>query len=165
MRPQGRYPRVLILGIDGLDAKLVARMACAGELPAFSRLQNMGRLCPLATINPPESPVAGSALATGCNPGKRGIFECIHRDPRNYVPHLSLHGSKLVFTKCKNRLCFASRGAGILADDVRSRSTDNGYTLAGDFPSRECKRPVLGRARRARRNRAFGKVHVLHYRH
>ena len=103
MRPQGRYPRVLILGIDGLDAKRVARMACAGELPAFSRLQNLGRLCPLATSNPAESPVAWSSLATGCNPGKHRIFDFIHRDPRNYVPYLSLLRSKPGFTKRKKR--------------------------------------------------------------
>lgn len=103
MKPQGRYSRVLVLGIDGLDAKRVAQMVRKGELRAFSQLQKRGRLCPLATSNPAESPVAWSSLATGCNPGKHGIFDFIHRDPRNYVPYLSLQRSKPAFTEGKNR--------------------------------------------------------------
>jgi len=106
MKSQGRYSRVLVLGIDGLDAKRVARMACEGELRAFSRLQKRGRLCPLATSNPAESPVAWSSLATGCNPGKHGIFDFIHRDPRNYVPYLSLQRARQGLSGGKN--CYVS---------------------------------------------------------
>ncbi len=94
MRKRGPYSRVLILGMDGLDPARVARMVGAGELPAFARLQREGRLGELATSNPAESPVAWSSLATGCNPGKHGIFDFIHRDPRGYVPRLSLQRSE-----------------------------------------------------------------------
>jgi predicted AlkP superfamily phosphohydrolase/phosphomutase len=68
-------------------------MVAAGELPAFARLQREGWLGELATSNPAESPVAWSSLATGCNPGKHGVFDFIHRDPQGYVPRLSLQRS------------------------------------------------------------------------
>jgi len=85
-----RYAKVLVLGMDGLDPLRVAAMVREGRLPAFARLQETGMLCPLATSNPAESPVAWSSLATGCNPGKHGIFDFIHRHPNGYVPFLSL---------------------------------------------------------------------------
>ena len=66
-------------------------MARAGELPAFARLMHEGTLCPLATSNPAESPVAWSSLATGCDAGQHGIFDFIHRKPNGYVPYLSTH--------------------------------------------------------------------------
>ena len=103
MQLQGRYSKVLMLGMDGLDPRRVARMTCEGELPAFSRLQKRGRLCPLATSNPAESPVAWTSLATGCNPGKHGIFDFIHRDPKNYVPYLSLQRAGPRLSGGKNR--------------------------------------------------------------
>lgn len=59
-------------------------------MPAFARLQETGRLGPLATSNPAESPVAWSSLATGCNPGQHGIFDFIHRDAATYIPRLSV---------------------------------------------------------------------------
>ena len=94
MSKRKRYSRVLVLGMDGLDPGRVTRMVAAGELPAFARLQREGRLGELATSNPAESPVAWSSLATGCNPGKHGVFDFIHRDPRGYVPRLSLQRSE-----------------------------------------------------------------------
>ncbi|UCC30712.1 MAG: alkaline phosphatase family protein [Phycisphaerales bacterium] len=103
MKSQDRYSRVLILGMDGLDPKRVARMAHEGEFRAFSRPQKRGRLCPLATSNSAESPVAWSSLAIGCSPGKHGIFDFIHRDPRNYVPYLSLQRARPGLSGGKNR--------------------------------------------------------------
>ncbi len=84
------YPRVLVLGMDGLDPQLLAAMIEDNQLPAFARLRQQGTLCALATSNPAESPVAWSSLATGCNPGRHGIFDFIHRKPAGYVPFLSL---------------------------------------------------------------------------
>ena len=85
-----RFSRVLVLGIDGLDPNRVGRLLRDGQLPALAKLQDTGRLCKLATSNPAESPVAWSSLATGCNPGKHGVFDFIHRNPSGYIPFLSL---------------------------------------------------------------------------
>ena len=77
--------------MDGLDPRRVRRLVGEGKLPAFERLRQRGSLRSLATSNPAESPVAWSSLATGCNPGRHGIFDFIHRDPAGYVPFLSLN--------------------------------------------------------------------------
>ena len=90
MRQPHQRSKVLVLGMDGLDPRRVERMAQEGRLPTFEKLRQSGTLRPLATSNPAESPVAWSSLATGCNPGKHGIFDFIHRNPSGYVPYLSL---------------------------------------------------------------------------
>ncbi|RLD10152.1 MAG: hypothetical protein DRI44_06770, partial [Chlamydiae bacterium] len=44
----------------------------------------------LKIINPAQSPVSWSCLACGVNPGKHGIFDFIHRNPKTYLPRLSI---------------------------------------------------------------------------
>ncbi len=89
-----RFRKVLVIGMDGLDPRRVVEMSHCGRLPAFDHLRDHGTLCPLATSNPAESPVAWSSLATGCNPGEHGIFDFIHRNPNNYLPFLSTQREK-----------------------------------------------------------------------
>ena len=82
--------RVLVIGIDGLDPELLGRMMAGGELPHFSSLKARGTFAPLQTTIPPESPVAWVAAATGCNPGRTGVFDFIHRDPKTCLPDLAI---------------------------------------------------------------------------
>jgi len=86
-----KFERVIVLGIDGLDPTVMEEMMDNGELPQFSRLRSSGTYSRLETTLPPESPVAWSGLATGCNPGKHGIFDFLHRDPSTYRPILSIY--------------------------------------------------------------------------
>ena len=67
-KTQGK--KVIVLGMDGLDPKIIERLMTAGELPNFSQLQKTGSYSPFQTSNPTQSPGARSSLATGCNPGK-----------------------------------------------------------------------------------------------
>ena len=114
MRPQTdmndtrHFPKVLVLGMDGLDPRRVAEMIDRGQLPAFARLRERGTLCPLATSNPAESPVAWSSLATGCDPGQHGIFDFIHRNPATYLPFLSTQREKGRMTSPGKRDSFVS---------------------------------------------------------
>lgn len=85
------FERVMILGMDGLDANIVEEMMQANQLPNFAKLKAMGCYARLQTSNPPQSPVAWSCIATGCNPGKHGIFDFIKRVPSNYEPQLSIY--------------------------------------------------------------------------
>ena len=82
--------KVIVFGIDGLDPKIMEKLMDAGQLPAFQRLRVDGTYRQLATTNPAESPVVWSSIATGKNPGGHGIFDFIHRNPKNYLPELSL---------------------------------------------------------------------------
>ena len=73
--------RVLVLGFDGLDPKLLRSFMDAGDLPNFAKLASRGSFGPLRTTMPPQSPVAWSTFITGRDPGGHGIYDFIHRDP------------------------------------------------------------------------------------
>jgi predicted AlkP superfamily phosphohydrolase/phosphomutase len=81
--------KVLILGMDGMDPKLVKKFIAEGILPNFKKLIGLGKFGELRTTNPPHSPVAWSSFITGCNPGGHGIFDFIHRDPATFTPYMS----------------------------------------------------------------------------
>ena len=81
---------VIVIGFDGMDPRLSERMMDAGELPHFDRLRQNGGYKPLATSNPPQSPVAWASFINGAGPGSHGIFDFIHRNPeRQYAPFYS----------------------------------------------------------------------------
>jgi len=79
---------VVVLGFDGVDPGLVARWI--QDLPHIRALQASGTVTSLDTTNPPESPVAWAAFATGTNPGKTGIYDFLKRDPKTYMPDIAL---------------------------------------------------------------------------
>ncbi|HOO78184.1 MAG TPA: alkaline phosphatase family protein [bacterium] len=88
-RGKAKVDRVVILGLDGLDPVLAGEFMDRGLLPHLARLRAEGFFSPLATTNPPISPVAWSSFMTGTNPGKHNIFDFLRRDPRTYLPSLS----------------------------------------------------------------------------
>ncbi len=86
-----RSPRKLVvLGFDGLDARLTAQWMQERRLPTFAELATRGRFAPLVTTLPPESVTAWAAFATGVNPGQHDIFGEVWRDPATYVPRIGL---------------------------------------------------------------------------
>ncbi|MEW6145382.1 MAG: alkaline phosphatase family protein [Thermodesulfobacteriota bacterium] len=85
----GTDKKMIVIGFDGMDPKIVTRLMDEGKLPNFSKLSETGGYMPLQTSVPPQSPVAWSDFITGMNPGGHGIFDFIHRDPENVFPYLS----------------------------------------------------------------------------
>jgi len=81
--------RVVILGMDGLDPRLVKQWMDAGKLPNMSQLAGHGCFSPLQTTIPPESPVAWATFETGVNPGAHGVFDFLNRDPKTYAPQMA----------------------------------------------------------------------------
>jgi predicted AlkP superfamily phosphohydrolase/phosphomutase len=81
--------RMIILGLDGMDPRIVRRMMAEGKLPNFQRLAREGHFGPLGTSTPPQSPVAWANFITGMDSGGHGIFDFIHRNPATYLPYLS----------------------------------------------------------------------------
>jgi predicted AlkP superfamily phosphohydrolase/phosphomutase len=77
---------VFVLGVDGMDPDILARLMAKGVMPNFAKLAEKGGLQPLGTANPPQSPVAWSTFVTGRNPGGHGIYDFVHRDPKTYLP-------------------------------------------------------------------------------
>jgi predicted AlkP superfamily phosphohydrolase/phosphomutase len=88
-RAQGRFKRIVILGLDGLDHGLTEQWMAEGILPHLSSLRDQGCFKPLASTLPPISPVAWSSFQTGVNPGKHNIFDFLAPDLRTYQPKLS----------------------------------------------------------------------------
>jgi len=86
---QDTRTKVLVIGYDGLDPRLLGRWLKEGKLPAFARLISDGGFRPLRTSIPPQSPVAWSNFNTGTDPGGHGIFDFMHRDPQTYIPIFS----------------------------------------------------------------------------
>jgi predicted AlkP superfamily phosphohydrolase/phosphomutase len=72
-------PKVIVLGIDGMDPGFVERHWSA--LPNLARLRDQGSFRRLATTTPPQSPVAWSSFITGLDPDRHGIYDFVHRDP------------------------------------------------------------------------------------
>ncbi len=79
-----------MLGFDGMSPVLAAKWMEEGKLPNFEHLAQTGTFMKLNTTNPPESPVAWAAFATGLNPGGTGIFDFLARNPKTYLPRIAL---------------------------------------------------------------------------
>jgi len=54
--------KVIVLGLDGLDARIMERLMEAGDLPNFSRLKSQGSYARMESSNPSQSPVAWSCM-------------------------------------------------------------------------------------------------------
>ncbi len=86
--------KVIVLGLDGLDPKILSALMEMGRLPNFKKLAEMGSLQPLATTMPALSPVAWSSFITGMTPGGHGIADFIARDPATYTPIFSIYENR-----------------------------------------------------------------------
>ncbi|MEZ5461023.1 alkaline phosphatase family protein [Dokdonella sp.] len=82
--------RTIVVGFDGFDPVLAERWMDEGRLPNFSALRAEGHYQPLATSNPPQSPVAWASFATGEEPGEHGIFDFLRRAPGSYSIDFSI---------------------------------------------------------------------------
>jgi len=95
-RVRYRYPfrKVVVIGLDGLDAKLVRRLMAEGKLPNFRALAGNGSFSELQTVAPALTPAAWSSFLTGVDPSRHGIYDFITRDRHTYLPRLT--SSKVV---------------------------------------------------------------------
>lgn len=82
--------KMIVLGFDGMDPDLLKKYMDEGLLPHFQKLAQQGDFKPLATTIPPQSPVAWATFITGQDPGGTNIFDFIARDPKTYLPYLSI---------------------------------------------------------------------------
>lgn len=69
--------KVIILGIDGLDANLIQRFQ--DDLPNFSKLIKKSPITRMSSVFPPDSPTAWASIFTGLDPAKHGIVS--FKDP------------------------------------------------------------------------------------
>lgn len=86
---KARARRVVIVGLDGLEPKLVDRFMAEDNLPNLKALSEQGCFSRLGTTLPALSPVAWSSFQTGVNPGAHNIFDFLTRDKRTCLPQLT----------------------------------------------------------------------------
>lgn len=83
------YDKVVVIGLDGADWRLLHPWIEQGKLPTLARLLQEGTHGPLQSTIRPESSVAWSSFATGVNPGKHGVFGFVHHQPGSYQNNLA----------------------------------------------------------------------------
>jgi predicted AlkP superfamily phosphohydrolase/phosphomutase len=66
--------KVIVIGLDGGSWNILDRLIDEGLLPTIKGLIDSGVRANLRTTIPPVTPSAWASFATGCNPGKHGIF-------------------------------------------------------------------------------------------
>src|SRR5262249_49400645 len=72
--PEKFTQKLVILGFDGMDPRLVQKWIDEGRLPNMRKLAAAGGgVHPLGTTHSPESPTAWASFATGVNAGKHNI--------------------------------------------------------------------------------------------
>ena len=82
--------KVVVLGVDAIDERLMNKWIDEGKLPNFKRLRDQGHYSALETSHPPMSPAAWSTMTTGLNPGKTGIYGFLGRRQNSYEPKPAL---------------------------------------------------------------------------
>ncbi|NIL99648.1 MAG: hypothetical protein GTO30_06170 [Acidobacteria bacterium] len=91
-RPAPAIERVVLVGIDGLDWKILRPMIEAGRAPHLARFVAGGASGDLSTLLPTYSPNLWASVATGKVPGKHGIDGFAKRsasDAKKLVPFTS----------------------------------------------------------------------------
>lgn len=75
--------KVLLIGWDAADWKVIGPMIDAGKMPNVERLVEAGTMGNLATLNPVLSPMLWTSIATGKRPYKHGIHGFSEPDPQS----------------------------------------------------------------------------------
>jgi len=84
----------LVIGLDAFDPGIVERMSETGKLPNLSKFVSKDGYARFAVVNPPQSEISWTSIATGLNPGGHGMFDFVHRDPASYALNVSLLPTK-----------------------------------------------------------------------
>jgi len=75
--------RVLLVGWDAADWKVISPLVDMGLMPHVGRLVETGVMGNLATLQPPLSPMLWTSIATGKRPYKHGIHGFSEPDPQS----------------------------------------------------------------------------------
>ena len=73
--------KVLLIGWDAADWKIINPLLDAGKMPHLERFVNQGVMGNVATLYPELSPMLWTSIATGKRPFKHGIYGFTEPDP------------------------------------------------------------------------------------
>ncbi|GAB5417761.1 MAG: hypothetical protein Crog4KO_24900 [Crocinitomicaceae bacterium] len=96
--------KVLLVGWDAADWKLIDKLMAEGLMPAIKSVVDRGVRGRLATLDPPLSPMLWTSMATGVRPYKHGILGFVENNGKGGIQPISSHGRKVdafwnMFTK------------------------------------------------------------------
>jgi len=80
--PKRLARKVLLLGWDAADWKIINPLLDLGLMPTLEDLVNQGVIGNLATLHPVLSPMLWNSIATGMRPHKHGILGFVEPDPQ-----------------------------------------------------------------------------------
>ena len=80
--PAASRPRVILVGWDGADWKLLDPLVKGGLLPNLAALVARGRTWDLESLNPMISPLIWTTIATGRSPVDHGVADFQELDPK-----------------------------------------------------------------------------------
>ncbi len=73
--------KILLIGWDAADWKIINPLLDAGKMPALEKIVNNGVIGNIATLDPPLSPILWTSIATGKRADKHGILGFIEPNP------------------------------------------------------------------------------------
>ena len=76
--------KVLLVGWDAADWKVIHPLMDAGKMPNVQRLVENGAMAQISTLHPPLSPMLWTSIATGKRPFKHGIHGFSEPTPDGY---------------------------------------------------------------------------------
>ena len=73
--------KVLLIGWDAADWKVINPLIDAGQMPALEKMVNEGAMGNMSTLEPPFSPMLWTSIATGKYADKHGVLGFTESDP------------------------------------------------------------------------------------
>lgn len=86
--------KTIIVGLDAFDPKFFEQLHDQGKLSHLGKYVSKNGYARFNISNPAQSEVSWTSIATGQNPGGHGMFDFVHRSPKNYGIHVSLLPTK-----------------------------------------------------------------------
>jgi predicted AlkP superfamily phosphohydrolase/phosphomutase/tetratricopeptide (TPR) repeat protein len=74
-------PKILLVGWDAADPKVLTPLMERGEMPVFSRLVDQGTVADMVSLQPMLSPLLWNSIATGKRADRHGILGFTEVDP------------------------------------------------------------------------------------
>ena len=74
------HRRLLIVGLDAADLRLIEKGIGSGSLPHFAKMIDEGASGPLRTHQPMLSPILWTTMATGLTPDRHGVLDFVESD-------------------------------------------------------------------------------------
>jgi predicted AlkP superfamily phosphohydrolase/phosphomutase len=81
-----QHKKVLLVGWDAADWKIIQPLLTAGKMPNLQKLMQQGSYGTVETLDPPLSPMLWTSIATGKTADKHGVLGFIEPDPVNGIP-------------------------------------------------------------------------------